>query len=99
MANVCLPNEIATDFGCLPDDPVAFVGRIYAIGLGVIGLVGLLYIIIGGYYILTSRGDPQQLEKGRSFILNSIIGIFLAIFGFVFIQIVTSDILKIPGFG
>lgn len=96
--SVCQPNEILTDFGCVPNDPVGFVSRFYSIGLGLIGMVGLLFLIIGAYFILTSRGDPSMLQKGKSYILYSIIGIMLAIFGFVFIQVIAGDILKIPGF-
>jgi hypothetical protein len=98
MALPCSPSEIATDFGCLPNSPVGFVEKFYSWGLGLIGLVGILFLIIGGYHLLISRGDPSRLQTGKSYITYAIIGIFLAIFGFVFIQIVTSDILKIPGF-
>lgn len=94
----CSATEVLTDFGCIPDDPVGFVQKFYGIGLGLIGLVGLSFLIVGGYYILTSRGDPSQLQKGKSYILYSIIGILLAIFGFVFIQVITGNILKLPGF-
>lgn len=87
-----------TDLGCLPNNPVGFVTTFYGWGLGLIGLVGLLFLIIGGYHILISRGDPAQLQTGKSFITYAIIGILLAIFGFVFVQVVTSGILKIPGF-
>lgn len=97
--NPCDPvKEIVTDFGCIPNDPIGFVGRFYGIGLGLIGLVGLLFLIIGGYHILISHGDPEQLNTGKSYITYAIIGILLAIFGFVFIQVIAGDILKIPGF-
>lgn len=99
MVVPCLnPNDIRTDFGCLPNDPIGFVAKFYGWGLSLIGLVGLVFLIIGGYHILLSRGDPSRLNVGRSYILYAIIGILLAIFGFVFIQVVTSDVLKIPGF-
>ncbi|MDO8657948.1 MAG: hypothetical protein Q7K55_04360 [Candidatus Levybacteria bacterium] len=98
MASVCSPNEISTDFGCIPDDPVGFVTRFYGIGLGFIGGVALLAIILGGYIILTSQGNPNQLNKGKSYILYAIIGLLLAIFGYVFIQVIAGDILHIPGF-
>jgi glutamate racemase len=81
------------------NDPIGFVTKFYGIGLGLIGLVGLLFLIIGGYHFLISRGDPEQIHVGKSYITYAIIGIFLAIFGFVFIQVIASDILKIPGFG
>lgn len=97
--DACDPvKEIVTDFGCIPNDPVGFVGRFYGIGLGMIGLVGLVFLIIGGYHILISRGDPEQLNTGKSYITYAIIGILLAIFGFVFVQVIAADILKIPGF-
>lgn len=99
LANICDPlKEIQTDFGCLPNSPAGFVEKFYSWGLGLIGLVGLLFLIIGGYHILISRGDPQQLQTGKSYITYAIIGILLAVFGFVLIQVITSDVLKIPGF-
>lgn len=97
MVAACSPTEILTDFGCLPNSPVGFVQKFYGWGLGLIGLVGVLFLIIGGYHILISRGDPNELQLGKSYILYAIIGILLAIFGFVFIQVIAGDILKIPG--
>jgi len=90
----CTPTEL----GCIPNDPVGFVAKFYGIGLGLIGGVAVLFIIYGGYIILSSRGDPQNLNKGKSYITYAIIGLLLAIFGFVFVQIIAVDVLKIPGF-
>jgi hypothetical protein len=55
-------------------------------------------MIIGGYYIMTSAGNVEKLATGKSFIFYAIAGILLAVLGFVFIQIVTGEILRIPGF-
>jgi hypothetical protein len=82
----------------LPTDPIAFIGRFYGIGLSLIGGVSLLFIIFGGYIILTSRGNPQQLNNGKSYIFYAIAGLLLAIFGYLFIELVVVDILHIPGF-
>lgn len=94
----CHPNEVLTDLGCIPTDPVNFVSKYYAIGLGLIGGVALLAIIYGGYIIMTSSGNPAQLNKGRAYIFYAIAGLLLAIFGFVFIEVLANGILKIPGF-
>lgn len=93
----CGANEVITDFGCIPDNPIGFVEKFYGIGLSVIGMVAFLFLIIGGYFILTSQGDPSKLQKGREYILYSILGLILAVFGFVFVQVITG-VLKIPGF-
>jgi len=94
----CSTNEIATDIGCIPTDPIGFVSKTYGIGLGLIGGIALLFIIFGGYIILTSAGDPAKLSSGKSFIYYAIAGLLLAIFGYVFIQVIAVDILRIPGF-
>lgn len=92
------PNGVSTDLGCIPNDPFQFVSTFYGIGLSLIGGVAILFIIYGGYTILTSQGDPNQLGKGKSYIYYAIAGILLAIFGFIFVEVIAVDILHIPGF-
>ena len=96
---VCLPTETPTELGCVPNNPIAFVVKFYAIGLSLIGGVALLFIIYGGYLILTSGGSPIQLNKGKRNIVYALIGLLLAIFGYVFVEVIAKDILHIPGFG
>jgi hypothetical protein len=94
----CSLNEISTDFGCFPNDPVGFVQKFYGVGLGFVAGVALLALIYGGYVVMTSRGDPRRLSDGRGWIFYAIAGLLLAIFGYVFIQTVLVDILHVPGF-
>ena len=95
---LCAINEVATDFGCWPNDPIGFVQKFYGVGLAFVAAVSLVALIIGGYSIMTSRGDPQRVNAGKSWIFYAIGGLLLAIFGYVLIQTVLADILKIPGF-
>ena len=57
---MCPTGEILTEIGCMPTEPIAFIGRFYGVGLSLIGGVSLLFIIMGGYLILTSRGNPDS---------------------------------------
>lgn len=93
------PTAIQTQLGLLRTNPAGFVQDIYTIGLGLIGGVALLFIIYGGYLILTSQGDPTQIRSGKATIFYAIAGLLLAIFGFVFYEVVAGDVLKIPGIG
>lgn len=97
-STACKLDEIQTDFGCFPNDPIGFVQKFY--GLGVIFAAGLslLVLIWGGYTILTSRGEPAQLNVGKSYIIYAIVGLLLAIFGYVFLAFIAGDLLHIPGF-
>lgn len=99
MAATCnLTTEIHTDFGCFPNDPVGFVQKFYGIGLGFVGAISLLMLIYGGYSFITSRGDPSQVSIAKSYIFYAITGLLLAIFGYVFIQVIMVDIFHVPGF-
>ncbi len=95
----CPKGEVnISDIGCVPQDPAGFAQKFYGIGLGLIGGVAVLFLIYGAYTILTSQGSPEQLNKGKSYIFYAIAGVLLAIFGYVFIEVVAIDILHIPGF-
>jgi len=96
-SSIC--SGVMTDFGCVPSDPVQFTEKFYGIGLSFIGGLSLIFIIYGGYVILTSQGDPMKLQTGKSYIYYAIAGLLLAIFGYVFVQLVLVDILQLPGFG
>lgn len=90
--------EAETDLGCIPNTVPGFVSAFYGFGLGLIGGVAVLFIILGGYFILTSQGDASKLATGRSYITYAVIGLLLAIFGFIFTSVIAVDILRIPGF-
>lgn len=96
--NPCAVNEIATDFGCFPNNPIGFVQKFYGIGLAFVAMVALIGIIIGGYTLMMSKGDPSRVSAGKSWIFYAIGGLLVAIFGYVIIQVLAVDILKIPGF-
>jgi hypothetical protein len=87
-----------TEIGCIPKDPGGFAAEYYTYGLGLIGGVALLFIIIGGYIMLTSQGNPLRLQNGKTYIFYAIFGLLLAIFGYVFIEVIAIDILHVPGF-
>lgn len=94
----CSVKEISTDFGCFPNDPIGFVQKFYGVGLSFVAMIALLALIYGGYIVMTSRGDPARVRDGKSYIFYAVAGLMLAIFGFVFIQVVMVDILHVPGF-
>lgn len=87
-----------TEIGCIPKDPIGFAAEYYRFGLGLIGGLSVLFIIIGGYQLMTSGGDPRRIHNGKTYIFYATFGLLLAIFGFVFLEVIAVDILKIPGF-
>jgi hypothetical protein len=94
----CKDGVYPTDFGPIPCSPAGFAQSLYGIGLSFIGIVALLFIVYGGYLILTSQGNPEQISRGKSYVTYAIIGAILAIAGYALYQIIVLDVIKIPGF-
>lgn len=94
----CPQGQIMTELRrCIPTDPVPFVLTLYSMFLGLIGGVGVLYAMYGGYLVMTSQGDAHQIRVGRSYLTYSLVGIVLALSGFSIYQLIARGI-KIPGF-
>ncbi|MBI2036288.1 hypothetical protein HYT17_01550 [Candidatus Microgenomates bacterium] len=76
-----------------------FAGKFFGCGVSLVGGIALLFIIYGGYVLMTSSGDPNRLRIGKEYITYSIVGLVLAILAVVILNVIGTDILKIPGLG
>lgn len=54
-----------------------YVGLIYRWAAGTVGIVTVLYIVIGGIQMASAQGDPGKYEKAKERITNSIAGLVL----------------------
>lgn len=95
---MCENGVLETDLGVIQCTPTGFATSLYGVGLSFIGVVALLFIVYGGFLILTSQGNPEQVGRGKSYITYSIIGVVLAVGGYMLYQILAIDVIKIPGF-
>ncbi len=81
---------IATDIPCnytLDDIVRAFTNGARLI-FAVIGSLALLMFVIGGSFIMNSRGNPEDVNKGKSILVNSIIAIIITLGASMFIAAV-----------
>lgn len=96
----CGSNFIDTAIGCIPiNDENALVGFLLRWGIGIGGGIAFLLILIAGFQIMTSRGDPTKLKAGQELLTSAIAGLLLLIFGLVILRIIGVDILGLTGFG
>lgn len=89
---------VYTALGCIKTDIAGFVSNLFTIGLGLAGGTALLFLIYGGFLVLTSGGNPETIQHGKEILTSAIAGLLLIIFSVFIIQLVAVDILKIPGF-
>jgi hypothetical protein len=60
--------------------------------LRVAGMVAIIFVIFGGVELLTSQGSPEKAGKGRGTIINSLIGLAIAVVAIVFVNFVGTSL-------
>jgi hypothetical protein len=88
-----------TAIGCIQTDPSKFFSTLLTFGISIAGGIAFLLILLGGFQILTSSGNPEQLNAGKELVGSAITGLLLIIFSVFFLKIIGVDILGIPGWG
>jgi len=87
-----------TAFGCLPTDSGKFVETLLKFGSGIAGGIAFLLIIVGGFQIVMSAGNPEKLNEGKELVTSAIVGLLFIIFSIFLLRLIGVDILGIPGF-
>lgn len=83
--------DIKTDAGDL-------VKSVFGVILSISGGIALILIIISGYQLIFSQGNPEAVKAAQERLTSAIVGLLFIIFSLVILQIIGADILKIPGF-
>lgn len=91
--------EISTALGCVDPSPSGMFTTIFTTGIGLAGGIAFLLILFGGFQILTSSGNPEQLTGGKELISSAITGLLMIISAIFLLKIIGVNILCIPGFG
>lgn len=73
------------------------ITKVLPLLFGLAGILLLIYLILGGFGIMTSRGDPKALEAARAKITYAIVGFILIFAAFWLVQIlgITTGVGKI----
>lgn len=91
--------KIKTALGTVGTGTTDFVKWVLGFVLGISGGIVLIIIIITGYRLMTSQGDPEKVKNAREQLTAAIVGLLFIIFSLVILQLITQDILQLPGFG
>ncbi len=80
-------------FGCIPTDIPGLAKTILGIGYGIGTLLAILFLIIGGYGVVTSTGDPEKLEKAKAQITAAVEGLVFLLLSVLILRIIGIDII------
>lgn len=56
------------------------------------GSLAVLFLIIGGYFYITSAGNEEQSIKGRKTITNAIIGLVIIILSYTIVNVIQNTL-------
>lgn len=87
-----------TALGNINTDPVGFVKSLFVILLSLSGGVAIALIMISGYRLMASGGNPEKVQAAREQLTSAIVGLLFIIFSMTILQIIGVSILHIPGF-
>jgi len=80
--------------GSLLADPNLTVSQIVSSLLSYLfvlaGLALLVYLILGGFELMTSAGDPEKTKRAKGKITNAIIGFFVIFIAYWLMQVVQT---------
>jgi len=71
----------------IPTDIAGLIGRTLPYIFGAAGIALLIYLILGGFQMMTSRGDPKAAQSAQAKITNAAIGFIIIIFAYFIVQI------------
>lgn len=58
--------------------------------LGITFGVAILFLIIGGFRVIASGGNPDGQKKGKDTIINAVIGIVIIVLSYVIVNVVAG---------
>jgi len=67
-------------------------GRVIGQGLSIVGILLLAYLLYGGFYWMTARGDEGKVKTALGIIRNALTGIVIIALSFVIAQWVVGSL-------
>ena len=95
--NAGLPGANCGNGTINPDDLFGYAGNIINWVLIIVGIIAVLFIIIGGIRYATSAGDPDKVKKAKNTLLYAIIGLAVALLAAVIVNAVIGIANNVQG--
>lgn len=90
---------IWTAVGCIPREPEKIVNSLLRLGLGMGGGFALIIILVSGFVLSVSQGEPKRIEDAKQWLTSALVGMLFIIFSVTLLHFIGYSIFKIPGFG
>lgn len=75
-------------------DPRVVAARIIQWALALVGMIALSYGIYGGYQVMTSAGNEEKIDTGKSTIITATLGVLIAVTSYSITSFVSNSVLR-----
>ncbi|PIR80257.1 MAG: hypothetical protein COU25_01095 [Candidatus Levybacteria bacterium CG10_big_fil_rev_8_21_14_0_10_35_13] len=86
---------VDTPFGRIGTTIESFTRFLLGFILSISGGIAVILIIISGYRLMVSRGNPEQVQNAREQLTAAIVGLLFVIFSLVILQVIGNSFLGI----
>jgi hypothetical protein len=62
----------------------------FNLGMALAGTVTIVFLMVGGFFYVTSAGNEEQAEKGRKILINAVIGLVVIILSTAIVRILAN---------
>jgi hypothetical protein len=89
--------SIDTAIGCIPYDSfTGLMGFILGWGIGIGGGIAFILIVVAGFQMMTSSGDPRKLQAAHELLGSAITGLIMLVFSVFILRLIGVSIFGIP---
>ena len=57
---------------------------------GLVGIIAVIFVVIGGFKYTTSQGDPGRVQQAKNTIMYALIGLAVTLLAFAITQFVLN---------
>ncbi|MGH7237632.1 MAG: pilin [Candidatus Saccharimonadales bacterium] len=68
------------------------ITRLFNLLFAAIGVISVLFIVIGGFRYIVSAGDPQDAASAKNTILYAVIGLIIAMSAYAIVNFVIGQL-------
>ena len=54
------------------------------------GAIAVLFIIVGGFWYITASGNEEQAEKGKTTLINAVIGVIIVVLAYAIVTVIVN---------
>lgn len=86
-----------TAIGAIKFNPTDLVKVFFGIILSIAGALAVILIIISGYRLTASQGNPEAIQGAREQLIAAIVGLLFVILSFTILRLIGISILNLAG--